>query len=582
MLCRRNGNRRLSLYPHFIVTLATVCLVGLMGGRDGLCDQGAIVPEAQPGDLGSRSPGAPGETVSLGEALNELRSAIAAKEVAIESTRARLEDAADDTAAASARLELEHLHRETEELNRHFRRLITQADESLFREEGKEEFDPKDKILGLLQPVFDELEKLTANSREISRLQATRKAQDIRMAEAARALARIDTVLAEDLDEELRQRITALTKVWTDRLTDAQAQISSVDYELRDRQASQKPFLDSASSFFRRFLRTRGFNLFVGLLTFVCVFVGLNYCRSLLGSLFPGHGQWGLGSRVADLLFRGAAMLASIGALLFVFNLAGDWFLLGIALVFLLGLGWVAVKAAPALSQQVTLVLNMGAVREGEYLNFDGTPWFVESLGFTATLVNERLDGGRRQLPVRMLIGLCSRPMGSCEELFPCKKDDWVQLSDGTTGRVDYQTPATVQLVLLGGAQKTYSTPAFLEKNPQNLSTNFRIEFPFGIDYRHQRDCTSSIPKLMTEALNKGLAEQFPGVILAASAEFQEAAASSLDYEIQIDVSGSAAALHERIRYRAASILVDACNQHGWEIPFQQLTVHRAQPGEDT
>jgi hypothetical protein len=521
----------------------------------------------------------PADQIRLADALRDLQTAIDAKQGEIETAREKLKSAEDETSAANARAALEGLVQEKRELEHRFSRLATQADESLFTKEAKPEFDPKQKVLGLLEPVFDELEDLTANSREISQLEATRKVQVERRDAAKGAVSNLERLLAGNLDPEVRKAVEAQRELWSHRLSDADAQITSIDYELTERRKQQKPFIDSASSFVRGFLRTRGFNLLLGLLAFAAVFFGLGGARAAVMRMRPARKreERRLSARVVDLFFRAVAIVASVGALLFVFNATGDWFLLGITLAFLLGLGWVAIKAAPQFAHQITLVLNMGSVREGHYIVFDGVPWKVLTLGFTATLENDRLDGGKLLLPVRMLVGMHSRALGSREELFPCRKGDWVRLEDGTTGKVDYQTPAVVQLVLLGGSQKTYVTSAFLGLNPQNLSTNYRVNLTFGIDYRHQADATEKIPKAMEAALRSRLV----GVVdaselLDARVGLAAAGASSLDFDVRIDVAGAAAPAYAEVERSAVRILVDACTENGWEIPFQQVTLHSA------
>jgi hypothetical protein len=511
------------------------------------------------------------QPIQLADALHDLQEAITAKQVAIEEIREARRSAADETASQIAEAQLGTHHAEAQDLQQRFNRLMTQADEGLFTEKAEEPFDPTSKVLGLLQPVFEELEKLTATSREISRLEATRDLYQKRATESSKAMTKLAEVGEEELGPEVRKSAVALEQLWNRRLKEAEAQTSSIDYELSNLRESQQPFLDSATGFLRTFLRTRGFNLFLGILAFGVVFLSLNFIRSFL----TRSGGGGVGGRVADLIFRALAIAASVSALLFVFNLAGDWFLLGIALAFLLGLGWVAVKAAPQFAQQITLILNMGAVREGEFIIFEGLPWKVDTLGFTATLTNDRLEGGVQAIPVRMLVGMHSRALGPREELFPCCAGDWVRLADDTTGQIDYQTPAVVQISLLGGARKTYATTSFVDQQPTNLSANFRIEFPFGIGYRHQPEATTSIPVAMEAALNAGLKARFKDAILNVDAELKEAAASSLDYEIQIDVAGSAAGQYEDIERAAVAVLVDACNENDWEIPFQQITLHR-------
>jgi len=160
--------------------------------------------------------------------------------------------------------------------------------------------------------------------------------------------------------------------------------------------------------------------------------------------------------------------------------------------------------------------------------------------------------------------------------LFPTKVGDWVQLGD-TVGEVVRQTPIGVSVREPGGADHFYPIADFLTGNPRNLSHGYRIETFFGIDYRHQPIATTEVVDKMKSALTAGLpsvvAEKHIrriGVLLA------RAGASSLDYEIEIDLTGDAASEFDKIEFAAQRILVDACNEHGWTIPFPQLTIHQA------
>lgn len=538
--------------------------------------QAADIVRALPG----QEPAGAGPSLSgerLADTLRNLQDAISSKQRQIETTRAELKAAADDTTAKAAEARLEAQHREAADLARRFTRLVAGADESLFTEEPRAEFDPKEKLLGLLKPILLELEQLTANSREISSLQTSLGEQIRRRDETTRALTNLRHVLEEDLEGDVRSTVEGHLDIWSRRRAEAETQIAGIEYELADRRRAQKPFLDSVGTIARSFLRTRGFHLFLGALSFAAVFLLFGAIRTGLGRMRAAKTERHFANRLIDLLYRAMTVAIAIGSTLFVFNVTGDWFLLGIALAFLIGLGWVTIKAIPQFSQQITLVLNMGAVREGECVTFEGMPWRVTSLGFTVVLANDRLEGGEQRLPVRMIVGMHSRPLAPREELFPSRVGDWVRLADGTTGMVDYQTPAVVRLLLLGGASKAYPTAAFLEQNPENLSEGFRVQFSFGIDYRHQPDSTSKIPAAMQERVTADLIRMLEtGQLRAVRVEFQTAAASSLDYAVKIDVAGSAAARYSEIERAAVRSLVEACNDNGWVIPFQQLTVHRA------
>ena len=120
-------------------------------------------------------------------------------------------------------------------------------------------------------------------------------------------------------------------------------------------------------------------------------------------------------------------------------------------------------------------------------------------------------------------------------------------------------------------------TQDYLALSPRNLSTGFRICTTFGIDYKHQPDSTTSIPALMQQKLEKDLRELVGADLLRhVRVELSNAGASSLDYDIEVDIEGAAAPQRPVIRRAISRLLVEACNEHGWGIPFSQLVLHQA------
>jgi hypothetical protein len=95
-------------------------------------------------------------------------------------------------------------------------------------------------------------------------------------------------------------------------------------------------------------------------------------------------------------------------------------------------------------------------------------------------------------VPINELVDMKSRPCRHEEPWFPCKKGDWVILSDGVRGKVIGISPELVQLVERGGAQLTYQTGDFLAKSPRNLATNFRVKEIIGVSYKLQADSPTS------------------------------------------------------------------------------------------
>ena len=164
---------------------------------------------------------------------------------------------------------------------------------------------------------------------------------------------------------------------------------------------------------------------------------------------------------------------------------------------------------------------------------------------------------------------------------FPTRANDWVLLSDNTLGKVVLQTPEVVRLVLLGGSQRTWPTTDFLAQSPKVLSTGFRLDVTFGIDYQHQAIITDHIPAHLTDALARGVARaglrhafgppqcgiRRRGRLLA-----RPRGAGRL-------CGGSRAPRYHILRRAIQRICVDACNAEAWVIPFTQLTLHMAASG---
>jgi hypothetical protein len=420
-----------------------------------------------------------------------------------------------------------------------------------------------------------EIENATAESRLIGQLRAQIDGVRTRRDLAAKAVTNLEALLDQPASPELRARLADRRDYWGRLSEQADNEYTALDIQLQSRLAARQSVLDQTTHYARNFFRTRGLNLALGILAFCGVFFGFRLIDYVARrTRRPGNGK-SFGTRLSTLLFHLFSILGGLLAMLLVFNLVGDWFLLGIVVIFLIGVGWAGINTLPQQIETIKLMLNIGAVRENEALVYEGTNYRVEALGFSAKLNNPRLQGGTRILPVKYLVGMTSRPTGEGEAWFPSAAGDWVELKDGTTGRVLCQTPGSVAIQALGGACITYPTKDFLALNPKNLSGRFRLETSFGVDYRHQAIATTEIPEKMTAALRSGLATMVAAEnILDLSVLFSQAGPSSLDYAIAVDLTGAAAEKAREIRLTIHQVLVETCHQNGWIIPFTQVTVH--------
>jgi len=251
--------------------------------------------------------------------------------------------------------------------------------------------------------------------------------------------------------------------------------------------------------------------------------------------------------------------------------------LLSIAAIFRVGIGWASKRPIPLIWVQAKLLLNLGPVREGELVVYNGLPYEVSALNLNTLLINKALDGGSIRIPIKDLVDMRSRPITGNEPWFPCESGDWVKLNDDTYGKVMVQTPESVRLRLPGGAVLTLPTAGFLSLSPVNLSNGFRLSIVFGLDYAYQKEITEHIPRVFEKEITEGLKSRgFEKSMVGVSVRFKTAGSDSLDLEIIADFNAEGGPNYNILKRVISAICVDICNRNQWEIPFSQVCVHMA------
>ncbi len=440
----------------------------------------------------------------------------------------------------------------------------------------------QEQISELIQPMLGELREATSSPREMDALRKSLGSWRERKDKCDAVLARIKELAGRNKDESLVSEFESARKFWESRQAEAEGQIAVLSEQIEDRERRQKPMFEALSELFSKFFRSRGLNLLLAVIAGVAGFVIVKRAYGSLRRYSPVHrkGKGNLTGRVSDILAMALAMLAGVMGVLLVFYVRGDWLLLTLVLVLLIGGAWAGKEALPPYVDQIRMLLNLGSVREDERVVYQGLPWKVASIGFFTTLTNPNLRGGSLRIPIRDLMGMISREADPKEPWFPTKEEDWVVLGDGVYGKTITQTPEFVVVLRLGGSLKTYVTTDFLAQTPENLSHGFRISCVFGIDYQHQEVSTKEVPGILAQAITGGLAGEFGReAVRSVKVEFSAAAASSLDYEVLADFDGSLGSRYNALRRRIQSVCVDVCNERGWVIPFTQITVHQAAAG---
>ncbi len=540
----------------------------LAAGPAALAEPAADAPAATPGAAAD----------GPAERLAAIAASIAQREAEIAALRVELRATTDADLRQELEAQLRSRRADRERLEERFRESASGIDLAQFQATEDAAFEWSAELKELLGPLISEVRRATGRPRRIHHLERELEALRERAALVDRAIANLDLLEAQGDDPALRLRLQAVEDQWRAEEDQLRADSEVAERDLARLRADQTSVSDTVGSLFQIFFRSRGRNLILALAAFLGTWLMFRLVYLGIERLSPLHRRGrSLAVRLLDLSYMVAGLVTATLALLFVLYETGDWLLLSLASLFLFGLAWASKTAIPRFWRQAMLLLNVGPVREGERVLYDGVPYRVERLSFHTYLVNPDLAGGRVRLPLGVVEGHVSRPAQEDEPWFPTRRGDWVLLEDGKHGRVAVQTPEIVTVVELGGARRNFRAQEFFSHPPTVLSAGFRLWITFGIDYRHQALATDAIPRELERRIAAALAAAGHAErVVHLLVEFKEAGASSLDVVALVDLTGAAAPDYQRLLRLVQRTCVETCTDNGWVIPFTQVTMHVA------
>jgi hypothetical protein len=487
--------------------------------------------------------------------------------------------------AAQSEAEKQSLQRELKDLqddlgaiSRNLENISAGVDLSGLRDQEEQKFDLQQEVFALLKPAIDEMKDMTSRIRQKSDLKEKITYYSDRLSVVEAALANATRLQRQAESEELKQALVAMVKSWEKSRAFMQSELQSAQLQLDELLASEASIAEASQSYLKSFFQKRGLYLTEALLVVLMIALLSRFSYSAMQRYMPGFRKKHRSFRVRllELIHRMLTLFLVVLGPMIVFYLVEDWVLFSLSILLLLGIAWTLRQALPRYWSQIQLFLNIGSVREGERIQMEGVPWLVEQINVYSILVNPEANISQR-VPIDDLVDLKSRPCRSEEPWFPCKRDDWVILNDGVRGKVVGISHELVRLIERGGAQVTYQMTDFLAGSPRNLSTNFRIKETLGISYQLQKESTGQIPKVLQDYIRQRVEEEGYGErMLNLRVEFALANSSSLDITVIADFSGELGDLYNRLRRSIQRWCVDACSEHGWEIPFPQVTLSGA------
>lgn len=488
------------------------------------------------------------------------------------------------------------LNIELDNLNENYEALATQIPKEEISKGQPEEEDWLEQLNVITQPILKSLTSLTERPRKIDNLKAVIAdlKNQIKIYETARknilALEKAELDFPDIIDKDKKKLITSseIQKKFKESLSKLKDQynpeillveLEEAQRNLNKYQTADKSLFSLVGEAIAQFMSVRGRNLMVamGFLFGVWWILGLIYKvieskTRLLNKVNRTTRK--LIKAVYYLIIFSIAVSASLLSL----YMLDDWLLLSLLFLVLLAIGWSFRLFIPNFLKELKLIMNVGTVREGERIFYEGIPWLINKIEFYATLHNPRLEGGSIRVPVGKLIGYSSRSFVKEEEWFPTNLGDWVLLDDAIFGQVVSQTPEQVILKNME-SRRIIITSKFLTLKPRNLSSGYLIVIKFGLDYSIQNKVCDEIPDLFQSRLEEKFRDKLecqPPIIEYLKVEFDHAGPSSLDLIILAGVDGSHAAEYYSLKREINKTLVAICNAEGFTIPFNQMTLTMA------
>jgi hypothetical protein len=490
----------------------------------------------------------------------------------------QLDAAQSATEKKEIQARLDKLDVDLESTNRSLKEIAAGADIASLRAKEEEKFDFQEELFSLIRPVLKEMKDMTSHVRQKSELKDEIAYYREKLPVAELAVANITGLLDENEDASLERYLQGIQAEWTKQLAFIQSELQTAELKLEKMEASEASLADASQSYLKSFFQKRGLYLAEAMLVVIVILLLSRLSYKAMEMLIPGYRKEyrSFRLRLLDLMHRMITVFLAIIGPMVVFYVVEDWVLFSLGILLLLGIALTLRQALPRYWQQIELFLNVGSVREGERIFLDGLPWKVRRINVYSILENPVAEISQR-VRIDDLVDLKSRPVHQGAPWFPCKRGDWVLLSDGMRGKVTGISQELVQMIERGGAHRTYQTADFLGLSPINLSTNFRIKETIGITYNLQRDSVTIIPDTLKAHIERRSDDEgYAGQLLNLRVEFERANTSSLDLVVIADFDGALADLYNRLRRAIQRWCVEACSENHWEIPFTQLTLHQA------
>jgi hypothetical protein len=246
-------------------------------------------------------------------------------------------------------------------------RYISKAEASVSWQENLED---------IIAPISSGMRELTSGPREMEAMRNELRVWQERLKLSAAALSRLDDLIKVAKSELIKKELAATRKLWASRNAEAASQVQVFSQQIEEREQNSPSTWEAVSGAIANFWRSKGLNLVIAILTAAAAFVLFRKIYAQVKRVSPVHRKKGngLAARGTDLLAGALAGILALTAAVVVFYLRGDWLLLALSIIFVIGVLWASKRAIPPYLEQIKMILNIGSVRQGERLVYEGIP----------------------------------------------------------------------------------------------------------------------------------------------------------------------------------------------------------------
>lgn len=437
----------------------------------------------------------------------------------------------------------------------------------------------REEIGRVFEPIIMSVERATEPARRMEELRQLADQAEKRIVIAQNTLDSINGFRDADVKypKDVQERLDKHHELWQNRLQEAQNIDIALTEQLAATRRARGNSLKQFSEDFGGFILNRGASLLMAM--------GLGFgfiilCQMIRSSTtywyrHTHNNVLSASMRIFSMFITLIGIIGGFAIAVTIFNIRQDWLMLAMSLLLALALSWTFVRSLPALGEQTRLLMNLGAVREGERTLVNGLPYRIERLSMYTKLVNPALSGGELIYPVRELIGMHSRPVTKGEAWFPTQVGDWI-VRDGKHYQVTKQTPEHVIIRRPGGAEDFVPAQEFMDTLFEIISNGYRAVYEFGLDYKHLADARVEIPELINQCVQKHIGEILGDeALLAVDTRFVELGDSALIFTVQADLGPGLGHEWRKMQKYLNHAVVEACLDQKWDIPFPQLVIHK-------